>query len=483
MRKTYCSECLVALLFCLSWCASLSGQTASDSDDEESRIAESHLLTIVPMPEGDDPAELLQHRLLGKRNQSIAERLQRYGIGPKVLDELKHRLETDKEFTKALKNFRADDPRIPKDLRDTLKQLQFEKSDLQSKLNPELIDDLKQRLKSKEQGAAGSEAKQEKKDSAGPPSLTNQSTAGAKLANLARTEKSANDGEESDGTKTESPVVRSLLKFAQGLARMNPDFEKSPALQKAVRDLSRHMGEPDQRWQLLSKSAHELSARWATWSSQLRLENALSGRSWPARLTSRTWPSLRARTEEALARSVRAESAEPETGPWRGLFILVALAAAAWAAWKLFERWPFVARRKVQQEWDPGPWPVDPAQVASRGEVVQAFEYLALLILGPAARSRNHRALAEELGLEKTLPRRRPETTSSGGPSGSKGWFGRQRISLGLFPMPDERRLLARELANIYEQARYSPPADTLPEDAVVRARRDLCRFAGVSAA
>jgi hypothetical protein len=441
------------------------------------------------MPEGDDPAELLQHRFLGKRNQSIADKLQRYGIGPKVLDELKHKLETDKEFANAVKNFRSDDPRfkyLPKDLRDTLKQLESEKSELQSKLNPELIDDLKQRLKSKEENAASaSEANQKKKASTGPPPLTNQSTAGSKLANAARVQQSAKESEESDSSKTESPVVRGLLKFAQGLARLNPDIEKSPALQKAVRELSRHIGEPDQRWQLLSKGAHELSARWATWSSQLHLQNALNGSNWPARLTQRTWPSLRARTEEALARSVHAESVEPEAGPWRGLFILITLAAAAWAGWKLFQRWPFVARRKVEQEWDPGPWPVDPARIASRGEVVEAFEYLALLVLGPAARARNHRVLAEQLGLGQALRRRRVETTSmGGGPSSLGAWFGPQRVlRLGLFPIPDERRLLADELADIYEQARYSPPADPLPEEAVVRARRDLCRFAGVSPA
>src|SRR5262249_26886429 len=34
-----------------------------------------------------------------------------------------------------------------------------------------------------------------------------------------------------------------------------------------------------------------------------------------------------------------------------------------------------------------GPWPVDPALVATRAELVQAFDYLALLMLGPPARS------------------------------------------------------------------------------------------------
>jgi hypothetical protein len=103
--------------------------------------------------------------------------------------------------------------------------------------------------------------------------------------------------------------------------------------------------------------------------------------------------------------------------------------------------------------------------------VVQAFEYLALLNLGPAARAWNHRMLAEQLALEG----RRGLATNA------KGWLGRRRaLELGVLPVPGERRLLAQELASIYEQARYSPPADSLPEDAVVRARRDLCRFAGV---
>jgi hypothetical protein len=95
-----------------------------------------------------------------------------------------------------------------------------------------------------------------------------------------------------------------------------------------------------------------------------------------------------------------------------------------------------------------GPWPVRPERVASRLELIWAFEYLALRDLGPAARSRNHRALAVGLGG------------------------------------PDEpRRQAAAELSALYEQARYTPGDAPLGAEAVASARRALCLLAGVSAA
>jgi hypothetical protein len=88
--------------------------------------------------------------------------------------------------------------------------------------------------------------------------------------------------------------------------------------------------------------------------------------------------------------------------------------------------------------------------VATRGELVAAFEYLALLCLGPDARARNHLDLADQLG------------------QGSN---------------EAERRRAAGELAHLYEQARYAPAGEPLTPDDLAAARRDLCLLAGVVAA
>jgi hypothetical protein len=133
-------------------------------------------------------------------------------------------------------------------------------------------------------------------------------------------------------------------------------------------------------------------------------------------------------------------------GPW--WLLLVVLAALGLALHKTA-----AARRAARGAdggWRLGPWPVAPAAVATRGELVAAFEYLAVLCLGPDARARNHLDLAK-------------------------------RLAQG----PDEagRRRAAGELARLYEQARYAPDAEPLTPDDVAAARRDLCLLAGVAAA
>jgi hypothetical protein len=91
--------------------------------------------------------------------------------------------------------------------------------------------------------------------------------------------------------------------------------------------------------------------------------------------------------------------------------------------------------------------------VATRQDLVRAFEYLALLVLGPAARACHHLDLAALLG------ERAPVLN------------------------PDVRRGAASALARLYEQARYAPGDEPLGEDDLAAARRDLCLLAGVAAA
>src|SRR5207245_4917341 len=102
-----------------------------------------------------------------------------------------------------------------------------------------------------------------------------------------------------------------------------------------------------------------------------------------------------------------------------------------------------------QPAWRLGPWPVDPAQVSTRQDVVRAFEYLSLLVFGRAARSWNHRTIALRLSD-------RPDAAA-------------------------ERRRAATNLAALYERARYAPPADPLSDEEVREARHHLCLLAAVA--
>jgi hypothetical protein len=105
------------------------------------------------------------------------------------------------------------------------------------------------------------------------------------------------------------------------------------------------------------------------------------------------------------------------------------------------------AVKRQETEWHLGPWPVSPDAVSTRQDVVRAFEYLALLRLGPAAVACHHRQLAERLAeQDNDNPR---------------------------------RRQAAEMLAWWYEQARYAPDGERLfsPEQ-LSDIRHALCLLA-----
>jgi hypothetical protein len=116
-----------------------------------------------------------------------------------------------------------------------------------------------------------------------------------------------------------------------------------------------------------------------------------------------------------------------------------------WRLWKRHSPWKATSN---EDGWQLGPWPVAPGAVASRTDLVRAFEYLSLLLLGRRARNWNHRAIAAQMGGEL-----------------------------------DERCRAATQLATLYERARYAPDDEPLPEETVAEFRRDLCLLAGVPAA
>jgi hypothetical protein len=93
-----------------------------------------------------------------------------------------------------------------------------------------------------------------------------------------------------------------------------------------------------------------------------------------------------------------------------------------------------------------GPWPVSPGHVDSRGQLILAFDYLAQLRCGPHAKAWHHRAIAAR------LPREQAEKDA------------------------------ARELASLYEWARYSPDKGEPPALVLADARRHLAQLAGGSA-
>jgi hypothetical protein len=149
-------------------------------------------------------------------------------------------------------------------------------------------------------------------------------------------------------------------------------------------------------------------------------------------------------------------------GGWFWLLAAFVGVVLALAFWKLRALARQTALADAESGWKLGPWPVNPSTVRTREDVVRAFEYLALLCLGPGARQHHHHDLARKLGSTEAALRISDHPAM-------------------LLRLPDRRRA-ARELADLYEQARYAPPSDPWSEAAIAAARRDLCSLAWVAA-
>lgn len=126
---------------------------------------------------------------------------------------------------------------------------------------------------------------------------------------------------------------------------------------------------------------------------------------------------------------------------------MIALGAGLYLVKRL---WKKGSELVAETGWRLGPWPVNPAKVSTSEQFIQAFEYLAVLLLGRGARHRNHRQIAA--GLKTTV--------------GAEG---------------QAERAAAEELTAIYEQARYAPVTEPLDGNQLAAARRDLILLAGNS--
>lgn len=135
----------------------------------------------------------------------------------------------------------------------------------------------------------------------------------------------------------------------------------------------------------------------------------------------------------------------PDSGS--SLIWLVIAAVSAQVLWFVYHKRKqsraALARAEAQKSW-----PVTPSSVASREDLIKAFEFLSVSKLGLESRTWNHLDIAAALGEP-----------------------GRQQ------------RDAADRLAAIYEQARYAPEVDPLPDDSLADARRALSLLAGVSPA
>ncbi|MBX9582879.1 MAG: hypothetical protein K2X87_21435 [Gemmataceae bacterium] len=94
-----------------------------------------------------------------------------------------------------------------------------------------------------------------------------------------------------------------------------------------------------------------------------------------------------------------------------------------------------------------GAWPVDPRRITTRADVTRAFEYLSVLVCGPAAKTWTHNTIARALA-----------------------------------DLAETHGEAAVMLARLYELARYTPADEPLTTAELAEARRLVCRLAGLDA-
>jgi hypothetical protein len=241
--------------------------------------------------------------------------------------------------------------------------------------------------------------------------------------------------------------------FLRAMERLAGKLEESPALQQAVRDLTK--SDLDLQSSTLPPE-ERLDAQLAGLNQYVRDSRDWFRDSWKAlkkldfpAMPAVDWPSMGLPDMGGLPGvSLPAFSGVPgaATG-WEDILGLIVLCVLAVLGWKLLQHVLAAPRDRDRDAWRLGPWPVDPARIASRAELVLAFEYLSLLRLGYPARHWNHREIAERLAGDR-----------------------------------EDNRRAAAGLADAYEQARYAPESDPLQPEALAAARRDLCFLAGVPA-
>jgi hypothetical protein len=461
------SPCLLYLAIILTgMLPRASAQPVWNSDTFEDKLRRSHLLDTdrFGLPAGN-PEEVFLQRLKAIHTKEISDALRKkYAQTPEQLEQL---LRNNADFLKErLKNFTIED--LPADLR---KKFNGKESELEKLIQSMDLNHLLQNAREAQGLNAVPDAggPQAGGSAATPPASAAAERAPSSESRAPGSDSTAQEpaGSEasSENQQSSSALSRWLLETANRF-KDDPSLRNSPALRKAIRELSRKIEGTDERWKELDKGANAIAEKWARLGQMLPLDRLWQekGFSWPRSLTPESFPNWRLPELGPLGRPASSSVGRPampnltQSDGWRPLGMLAVLVALGVILQRVLARARAGGFGGGGSAWKLGPWPVQPTAVRTREELIRAFEYLSLLRLGPAARHWHHLAIASGLGR------------LSGDAVTATGWGYTSA----------ERRQAALQLASLYERARYAPPGEPLPEAALATARRDLCLLAGV---
>jgi hypothetical protein len=451
----------------------LAGRTGAQSTSENSTPPEKRSVSHrdLELPEGSaNPEELINNRLLGARKEYDVQRLtELIKNNPQLQKQLMEELarlhqqgELPKDLPKLIDGpFDPQSGRLPESLKSMLPQI-IKQADIKlpatGSQGPSQ-DDIKQigekfveQLKRSQETSTPTQfdpGSMMRPGSMMPPGQGPQPPV-PPGSNAPDSPANPFGGRES-GPRDETS--RELVDFLS--RRLSKLDSSSPSMEWARRSLERFKIDGDSRFLKLNQGTDKVKSAVPDWVKSIRLDSIRPERGWPlerglpdvslpqVRLSGNWFPSSGPRINLGVAGAGAA-------GAGTVLLYLVAIAVAGFVLWKALRLGKVFGTVGAAESWKLGPWPVNPAAVRTREEMVKAFEYLSLLLLGPGARHRNHLEIAADLSGDKR--------------HGSV-----------------DRHLAAQHLAALYEQARYAPPNEPLPETELPAARRYLCYLAGVS--
>jgi hypothetical protein len=245
-------------------------------------------------------------------------------------------------------------------------------------------------------------------------------------------------------------LAEQFARLADRLRGLDSTLRNSPAFQQALRELRNFQPEGNDRWT-------DLAGKAGDWAERLPRLNWNLDESSIGSLAERVagWlPPLNFNSRGGSTSGFGAPEL-PSADGFSSFLTVLGVVGAGFLCWVLLARARRLVGAGAAGGWQLGPWPVNPAAVRTREELIRAFEYLSLLRLGVRARHWNHRDIAARLTAAPAA----------------------DRLS------SDERDRAVNHLAALYEQARYAPDFDPWSDDDLTLARRELCSLAGVAAA
>jgi len=426
---------------------------AQPSDGRQSHVP-------VPLPPGVDLEKLLADRLRQSDRMANAERwAEMFGL--------------QRQLGTMLQQLQTGDARAKAEAARQFEQLLQNNPELSERLaefarnNPEMLDSMVERTREQYpqfRGMFDKNAFRERLQQLDPRPDGNRRRAGPRSIESPPNRPAAERDRRSSPTKAagDDPAVeqsreniaRTLSKLAERFDRnrLAPSLRDSPAVNRLLESLSKSGAEAMKS----GFTGEGLDAQLARW--QQRFEGL---RDWvPDRLPEKLLDYVPPTISEFRPPNIRMPRFDFRTnglpsGVLRAsggmgdavqlILIVLLLGAVGVVLWRMLGA---RAAQALALRRGLGPWPLDPARVASRGDLIKAFEYLSLLRCGEKARSWHHRAIAAGLGGTEA-----------------------------------ERRAAAERLAELYEHARYAPETETLSDRAYTDARQHLTYLAGAGRA